>query len=206
MLQKTQSSCTALPASEKAVAANTANQTRNEKQKSLRQLVFKIALRADAALWPRQPYQLAVGSMLCHVQQSGDCANAVVIIDSGSDYPLKSHAVWLQRLVSELQQSSTEPKLTLLAVRETTLLNQQQPLWLTAREQQMLRYRHQGLTAKESATQLGISHRTVEKQLEHARTKLGGGKLSPHALNALFNTYRIIETYIKRRPPAVGSP
>lgn len=60
--------------------------------------------------------------------------------------------------------------------------------WLSLREAQMLLARHQGMTAKEAGTLYNTSHRTVEKQLENARNKLGVNKLSAPFLHSLFST------------------
>ncbi len=71
--------------------------------------------------------------------------------------------------------------------------------WLSMREAQMLLARHQGMTAKEAGTLYNTSHRTVEKQLENARTKLGVNRLSAPFLHALFTTLAHLNELYKPR-------
>jgi len=175
---------------------------RRHVEKKRKHLVFKISLRSNTKPQERQPYQLIMGTYFCGKEAINSEEIAGLFIDNNSEYPLKSHSSWLQRLITELDNSNTEPRLR-VEVNDRCIEQQRKIEWLTPRESQVLRYRHMGFTAKESAAQLGISHRTVEKQLELVRNKLGVSRLSPIYICSILNTHKLIENHLNQFPPAV---
>ena len=206
MLQKLDPETAATPPKKSAAKNHLSVDNRDlANSPQLRRVVFKIALRADALLNPQTPYQLIIGAETNSPCNTGQHFKPWVTIAGDANNPLKSHSTWLNRLTEKVEQSDSEPKLALLAVPTPALVERATVAWLTPREHEMLHYRHQGFTAKETATLVGLSHRTVEKQIELARAKLGAGKLSPQLLNALFNTYRLIENYLSKHPLAVAN-
>ena len=168
-----------------------------------RTLIFKLAITKAARIVTTSEYRLIIGAQQCHSKNKRAANSAYIIIDSGVVPPLKSHATWVQRLIDKLATSGVDPKLKLIRSDDQELPLDTGRLWLTQREQQMLRLRYLGLTAKESAVQFKISYRTVEKQLETAKGKLGLEKLTPHLLNSLFNSVNIIEQHLVNHPPAI---
>lgn len=171
-----------------------------------RTLIFKLALTKANSIATTSAYRLIIGAQQCHPKNMRAVNSAYIIIDSGVVPPLKSHATWVQRLTDKLATSGVEPKLKLIHSDDQESPLDTGRLWLTQRDQQMLGLRYLGLTAKECAAQFKISHRTVEKQLETAKGKLGLSKLNPHQLNSLFNSINIIEQHLINHPPAIPKP
>jgi len=166
-------------------------------------LFFRLSLQKPHSLQANCPYSLIVGSEKSTHRSNTLFSSAVITIDNTRPDPLKSHFTWIERLIEKLSESPFEPKLNFLNGLKQTMLAERGQVWLTQREQQMLKLRYLGLTAKESAVHYGLSHRTVEKQLESAKSKLGLGKLTPHLLNSLFNSVNIIEQHLINHPPAI---
>lgn len=167
-------------------------------------LFFRLSLQKPHSLQANCPYSLIVGSEKSAHLSNTLFSSAVITIDNTRPDPLKSHFTWIERLIEKLSESPFEPKLNFLNGLKQTMLAERGQVWLTQREQQMLKLRYLGLTAKESAVHYGLSHRTVEKQLESAKSKLGIARLSPPLLSTLFNSINIVEQHLSRHPPAVA--
>ena len=178
----------------------------------LRRVVFKIALRADALLNPQTPYQLIIGAEKNSPCNTGQHFKPWVTIAGDANNPLKSHSTWLNRLTEKVEQSDSEPKLALLAVPTPALVERATVAWLTPREHEMLHYRHQGFTAKETATLVGLSRHTGwikppnSRKTDRASPRQARSrKIITQTIKALFNTYRLIENYLSKHPPAVAN-
>lgn len=175
---------------------------KNRTKKHPKQLVFKISPRNETAHLESRPYLLSLGAVHSRERKIDSPEVAIVVLDNRyldlKDFP----GNWLECLSTRLQKSESEPKLRLVA-NNLPIGQHHKFEWLTTRENQVLRYRHLGFSAKESAAQLGISHRTVEKQLELVRNKLGLCRISPLYLYSVFNTYKLIENYLDNFAPTI---